>query len=210
MSGMVYVPPLSRGTHDAVRLDSVGMKTVGAGSVRFVLYEVVRNEDGATGTLKLVGTLGEVTMEADGVARLDFDDGYYTYLDECVVMAVSDQAMLCAKTMNGLPATGWVSVEDGDYYTGGGAFEIPCTIGDVEAVLWMGWLIDYSIVDFTNLDELASDVNARLEALEGQSGGGDGTSVLPEVTEADNGKIVGVVNGGYGLITLASAEETSF
>ena len=238
MSGVVFTA-MGRGEHDAVRLDSVGVKTAGAGSVRFVLYELVRNEGGTTGTLKPVETLGEVVMEADGVARLDFDGGRYTDLEEFAVLALSDQSMLCAMTMSGFTISNWPGIEDADYYTGGNT-EISCTIGEGLDMVWLSWLIDYSVLDYMTIEDFARHISLRMADAEGwietlkerealpstylvpdgyvpttkdgevvwaaQTGG----SGLPAVTEADNGKIVGVVNGGYGLITLASAEETSF
>lgn len=241
MSGVVFTV-MGRGEHDAVRLDSVGVKTAGAGSVRFVLYELVRNEDGATGTLKPVDTLGEVVMEADGVARLDFDGGCYTDLAEFVVLALSNQAMLCGMAMNGITFPNWIDIEDADYYTGGNA-EISCTIGDGTDAVWLSWLIDYSVLDYMTIEDFARHISLRMADAEGwietlkerkalpstylvpdgyvpttkdgevvwaAQTGGSGDSGLPDVTEADNGKIVGVVNGGYGLITMEPAEETSF
>ena len=212
MSGVVFTV-MGRGEHDAVRLDSVGVKTAGAGSVRFVLYELERNEDGATGILKPVDTLGEVVMEADGVARLDFDGGYYTDLGEFVVLALSNQAMLCGMAMNGITIYNWPGIEDADYYTGGNT-EISCTIGDGTGAVWLSWLIDYSFLDYMTIEDFSRHISLRMANAEGRlddlEANGTGGSGLPAVTEADNGKIVGVVNGGYGLITLASAEETSF
>lgn len=212
MSGVVFTV-MGRGEHDAVRLDSVGVKTAGAGSVRFVLYELERNEDGTTGTLKPVDTLGEVVMEADGVARLDFDGGYYTDLAEFVVLALSDQAMLCGMAMNGITISNWIDIEDADYYTGGNAV-ISCTIGEMEDVVWLSWLIDCSALDYMTIEDFARHISLRMADAEGRlddlEANGTGGSGLPAVTEADNGKIVGVVNGGYGLITMESAEDMSF
>lgn len=165
MSGVVFTV-MGRGEHDAVRLDSVGVKTVGAGSVRFVLYELVRNEDGATGTLKPVDTLGEVVMEADGVARLDFDGGCYTDLEEFAVLALSDQSMLCGMAMNGITFPNWINIEDADYYTGGNT-EISCTIGDGTGAVWLSWLIDYSFLDYMTIEDFARHISIRMADAEG-------------------------------------------
>lgn len=58
------------------------------------------------------------------------------------------------------------------------------------------------------VDNIARGMAAK--ALENQGGGGTGGSSLPEVTTADNGQFLRVVNGAWSASTVPNAEEASF
>lgn len=59
------------------------------------------------------------------------------------------------------------------------------------------------------VDNIARGMAAK--ALENQGGGGGtGGSSLPEVTTADNGKFLRVVEGQWAASTVPNAEEASF
>ena len=67
-------------------------------------------------------------------------------------------------------------------------------------------LVDASAVQVgedeeNRLDDVLSDIDSAIAALE---------TKLPDVTASDNGKFLGVSNGAYALISLASAEGASF
>lgn len=59
------------------------------------------------------------------------------------------------------------------------------------------------------VDNIARGMAAK--ALENQGGGGStGGSSLPDVTTADNGKFLRVVEGQWAASTVPNAEEASF
>lgn len=60
------------------------------------------------------------------------------------------------------------------------------------------------------VDNIARGMAAK--ALENQAGGGGGSSgsSLPDVTTADNGKFLRVVEGQWAASTVPNAEEASF
>ena len=59
------------------------------------------------------------------------------------------------------------------------------------------------------VDNIARGMAAK--ALENQGGGGGtGESSLPDVTTADNGKFLRVVEGQWAASTVPNAEEASF
>lgn len=151
---------------DAFRISSVGVKTEGAGPVRFVMYEVVQSEDGETCTLKPSAILGEVVMEADGIARLDFEKGFYTDLETSVIMAVSDRAMLLGYKSGGFVMHNWPTIEDADYYTGGSTSDITCPFGEKEDPVWLAHQLDLSMVNYMTIEEFARTHSERLAQAE--------------------------------------------
>lgn len=151
---------------DAFRISSVGVKTVGAGPVRFVLYEVVQNGDGETCTLKPSAILGEVVMEADGIAHLDFEKGFYIDLETSVIMAVSDRAMLLGYKAGGIVMQNWPIVEETDYYTDGSTSDITCPFGEKENPVWLAQQLDFSTVNYMTIEEFARTHSERLTQAE--------------------------------------------
>lgn len=58
------------------------------------------------------------------------------------------------------------------------------------------------------VDNIARGMAAK--ALENQGGGGSSGSSLPEVTTANNGQFLRVVEGQWAASTVPNAEEASF
>lgn len=138
------------------RINKVGIKAAANVTVRFLLCEVIRNEDN-TAVLKQVAVLGDAAADSEsGIAVLEFAGGYQTELDYAAIVACTESSVIQVYDLPGLTLEDVLSFEDANYYDSQNGTEITACFTDSESGAEEGIpiaLIDCDLIKVMTLSE---------------------------------------------------------
>lgn len=186
---------------DGIRIHSLAAKTAQAGTVRFVLCN--RVDDGETSALIQVAVLGEAqTTKAGGIAKLTINGGYYSQVENPVILACAESAILSCLSVPDMTmdvdAANIAKFDDANYFSGE-ATNIPVQTGawSGDVFLFCGG-VELDEVRTMTLDEFAADTEDRL-AWEADK------EHLPWVSGEDDGQMLFVSGGEWVKGTIADS-----
>lgn len=190
---------------DAIRINSVGVKTTGGGTVRFALYELTDNGDG-TGTLTCADILG--TAEADDNLAALYGLSYYSTAGNLCLMAFAESEVLGCLELPDLTLSGTPHFDDANLYDNEIGSAINCGLDTWDSPFLPCAAANWDSVVKQAVSEFADDTSKRLNTLEESAGGTSAVVTAVDLSKYDSDGIIEETYSDGSVITYTMEFDT--
>ena len=180
----------------------LAVKAVPGTAVQFALFRFNRT----SGTLTKVAVIGNAEANEDsGLAEWTSGSGYRVRENNMVILAMADsEGIECCRAEVDFSIVGQLEFEDGNYFDCDNGTEIPCSEVDDGHTWYALYSMDAYYLTVKTLAQYLEDTETDLSSLVKQL-----TGILPEISNADDGKILKVVDGAWALGDNLSGVHTT-